>query len=481
VRALRWFPWFICAAVFTPLLFRTQADPDLWGHLRFGLDLIHTHHLPLIDPYSFTQDIPWINHEWLAELVMGATYWLTGAVGVAVLKAVIVALIFIVVLGPYLDARPFIGAGAFLLLAIGSGRVISTLRPQLMSLLAFALLCRLLSAGARRSWLVVLPTLFALWVNLHGGWIVGAAVLAMWVVVNFWQASSSRALTIGAASLSAVATLMNPYGWRLLDFLAQTVRPSRGIVEWQPLFTTPRVAWVPALLVTAGLICIPFVRKRPPIDRLAIVVALGFAAFRVERLSSFFIVAALILLSPTIREQWPPRPFSFKPLSVRKAAFVGVASIVMVVVSATLAAREASCVTISGDWTPDRVAGRALTDAHVSGKMVTWFDWGEYEIWHLGPQVRVSLDGRRETVYSDAVLKGHDELDAGTREGLAYLQDLQPDYVWLPAMLTSVSEWLAGHGYRIDVQTPRSFVAVRENLPVVHASDAPLPACFPGP
>jgi len=113
--------------------------------------------------------------------------------------------------------------------------------------------------------------------------------------------------------------------------------------------------------------------------------------------------------------------------------------------------------------------------------MVTWFDWGEYAIWHLGPQLRVSLDGRRETVYSDAVLKGHDELDAGTREGLAYLQDLQPDYVWLPAMLTSVSEWLAGHGYRIDVQTPRSFVAVRENLPVVHASDAPLPACFPGP
>src|SRR5262249_40632920 len=158
----------------------------------------------------------------------------------------------------------------------------------------------------------------------------------------------------------------------------------------------------------------------------------------------------------TIREQWPLRPGSFKPRSRRTATVFAVVSVVIFVVSATLTAREASCIAISGDWTPDRVAGRALTDAHVSGKMGTWFDWGEYAIWHLGPQVRVSLDGRRETVYSDAILKDHDELDAGTPEGLAYLQRLDPDYVWLPARLTRVSEWLAQDGYRIDVHTPQS-------------------------
>ena len=40
----------------------TTADSDLWGHLRFGLDTIETHTLPSTDPYSFTQDLPWINH-----------------------------------------------------------------------------------------------------------------------------------------------------------------------------------------------------------------------------------------------------------------------------------------------------------------------------------------------------------------------------------------------------------------------------------
>jgi hypothetical protein len=38
--------------------------------------------------------------------------------------------------------------------------------------------------------------------------------------------------------------------------------------------------------------------------------------------------------------------------------------------------------------------------AEVRGNVATFFDWGEYIIWHLSPNVRVSVDGRRETVYS---------------------------------------------------------------------------------
>ena len=44
---------------------------------------------------------------------------------------------------------------------------------------------------------------------------------------------------------------------------------------------------------------------------------------------------------------------------------------------------------------------RFIRDHQLRGRMVTYFDWGEYAIWHLSPRVRVSLDGRRETVYSD--------------------------------------------------------------------------------
>jgi hypothetical protein len=65
----------------------TRADPDLWGHVRFGVDILETRELPSDDPYSFTQDRPWINHEWLSELFMGAAWTIGGTPGLTLLKA----------------------------------------------------------------------------------------------------------------------------------------------------------------------------------------------------------------------------------------------------------------------------------------------------------------------------------------------------------------------------------------------------------
>ena len=52
----------------------TIADPDLWGHLRFGLDMLRSGTIAAQDCYSYTSDRTWINHEWLAELVFAAIY-----------------------------------------------------------------------------------------------------------------------------------------------------------------------------------------------------------------------------------------------------------------------------------------------------------------------------------------------------------------------------------------------------------------------
>ena len=65
--------------ILAPAIVLTRADPDLWGHLRFGLDMLSQHTLPSVDVYSFTQDVPWINHEWLSELIMGVAYRIGGS------------------------------------------------------------------------------------------------------------------------------------------------------------------------------------------------------------------------------------------------------------------------------------------------------------------------------------------------------------------------------------------------------------------
>src|SRR4029079_11886746 len=68
----------------------TIADPDLWGHLRFGLDIITSGHVRTTsDPYSFTADRPFLYHEWLGGVLMALAYRVGGTAGLSVLKAAI--------------------------------------------------------------------------------------------------------------------------------------------------------------------------------------------------------------------------------------------------------------------------------------------------------------------------------------------------------------------------------------------------------
>src|SRR5206468_712044 len=69
------------------VLARTEADPDLWGHLRFGLDTLQAGSIARYDTYSYlTHGQPWINHEWLAEVIFAVAWTLGNVLGLTVLK-----------------------------------------------------------------------------------------------------------------------------------------------------------------------------------------------------------------------------------------------------------------------------------------------------------------------------------------------------------------------------------------------------------
>jgi hypothetical protein len=61
-----------------------------------------------------------------------------------------------------------------------------------------------------------------------------------------------------------------------------------------------------------------------------------------------------------------------------------------------------------------------------SGNILTEFEWGEYLIWNLGPQMKVGLDGRYETVYQDHVANEYFDYIKGKENGFlsAYAHDL---------------------------------------------------------
>jgi hypothetical protein len=130
---------------------------------------------------------------------------------------------------------------------------------------------------------------------------------------------------------------------------------------------------------------------------------------------------------------------------------------------------------------PDLVVATALRAESPSGRLVTSFAWGQYSIWHFGPSLRVSYDGRRETVYSSETDWRQVYIERGNAAGLEFLEEVRPEYVWLSHSSSGVRRWLAHQAdYRIDLETPMSFLAVRSDQSVVEPVTEIPQACFPG-
>ncbi len=473
------------------------ADPDLYGHLRFGLDLIRTRHLTTVDPYSFTQGVPWTNHEWLSELFFGLAYRQGGIPGLIVLKIAILSAA-IVLMARML--RPVGEPHRYWLLAVaivGLAPIGLAFRPQLWTILALAALCRLL-ATRRLRWL---PLLFAVWANLHGGWIVGLGVAGLWLVGRMLDTRSVGA-HLGAVALmgtSLAATLINPYGGHLWGFLASTVRHGRDIGDWRPAWERLEADTGPLWAVTAsfgwpltfGVFGATAIARWRAVTWAGLLPAawLGIDALFVRRLAPLFDIATVLFVSQAWRraeENEGARPPVGSARSNRPTATPRHRLLVDAVVVATLAlvsaARTSRCLTIetAEGWVPDLLAASAFESPAARGRLVLPFNWGEYAIWHWGPRLLVSMDGRRETVYSEAMIDMQNAgLPAARPDALAFLARERPEYVWLPASSSpAVERWLRSNGYRVDVRTSESFVATRGDLPPL-AAGRRMPQCFP--
>jgi hypothetical protein len=202
------------------------------------------------------------------------------------------------------------------------------------------------------------------------------------------------------------------------------------------------------------------------------------------RLVPFFTVITLTYLTPSLQALTSRGRLAWSlQAPSRLAAAVAVVPLVLVVATVHRAvwAGNSTCLLMHGDHQPDRTIAAALRAAAPSGRLATSFAWGQYSIWHFGPALRVSFDGRRETVYSDETDQRQVGIERGTPDGLAFLADVRPEYVWLAASSANTRRWVGARGdYRVDLETPDSFLGVRADQPVVRPVREVPAACFPG-
>lgn len=443
--------WITCglgalAASFTLFCLRTTYPPlDLWGYLAFGRLYWTGRSFPYQDVFSYVPTIkPWVYHEWLTGVLFYPIFKAAGAVGLQTLKYCLglgtVALAYAT--ARKRGASQVAATLLVLITAVILGRGYAAVRAQIFTFFFFALVLYILERvrlSKRWGGLIWLPLILVPWANCHGGFVAGLGLIVLYAL---GEALSGRpfwpyVLTLVFATL---ATLINPYGWEYWSYLARALTmPRPEIREWLPIWQAYQygIYPLPSLLIFLALILFSLFVMRgkerwEPTEILVGVVTLGLSIWSVRHIP-FFVLALCALLPPALNYYEDYLRLMLKNnalFSSARRVFAGVLLFVSAVILVIFFTRAPFSL-IAGPYYPVG-AMRYLEDNHLSGKLLVYYDWGEYVIFHLYPHFRVAFDGRYETVYPPEVCQIYWDFSFARPNWKAFLEQYPPDFILLP-------------------------------------------------
>jgi len=213
-------PGILGALLFPILIFRPggiAGDPGVGWHLEAGRFMLRSGEILRNDPFTPLHR-EWIHTQWLSDIVIALLHQLGGWPLLELLVFAAGGFLAFVLL-PFSvrkhEARvlpEILGALSVLLLL----DIQLILRPTVVSFVLFAILFLILNPREKRERAqLFLPLIFVLWANLHSGFLLGLALIALRVGTDLFQRRLNlRLIAIGLLSLAA--TLLNPYGIKLL-------------------------------------------------------------------------------------------------------------------------------------------------------------------------------------------------------------------------------------------------------------------------
>lgn len=372
----------------------SSTQGDTWWALRAGGDILRRHRVSLVDHYSYTAyGDRWPDHEWLWQAAIAALHAVGGLPLVTLFTGLLAGgALAVSVSGP--ARRTDL---PLLLLGVGGAVGGWAVRPQVLSMLLFALMLWLLRT---RRWWWALP-LMLLWANAHGGVVFGGLALVAACVAALFERRHLLPL-LAVTALSALATLCTPLGTGLWHYvLTSGSRPfEQRIVEWQPpyddlsFYTAVFWVWL-ALICVLVLVRRHRLRSWPGRVGLATTIATLPLALDASRNMVMFTLAALPLAVHLLRSE-EPRRREDDGVPIARPMLTAAAVVGALVTAGVYAAAPASL-----GWHPLTRPVAAAINA-CPGHVYTSYDSGAYLIWFTR-SVPVFVDNRQDP-YSERIL-----------------------------------------------------------------------------
>ena len=444
-----------------------EADNDLWGHVFAGRAILSTWTLPRVDAYSYTAaGLPWVNHEWLAQVVLAMAYGAVGSAGLLLLKLVVGACT-VALICTSLRARTgrphvwgFVGLLTIAVVARGFA-----IRPQIFSYGAVAVTLALIDAylRGRRGVVWWAPPLFLVWANLHGGFILGLAILGGFAVSELVTSAGRSFQPLTAWAASTVAAVVNPYGPRLHAYVWTELSRAHPITEWQAAAPgdVGQLVFFGMLALFVGTL--PFARGwRRHGWQVLIALGLGVFAVRHQRHTPVFALSAAAPLATQLDTltSWLRQRASFAlgrgARTILNCAFGGLALLQLAAVGWRWQRAGLEIVFDAAEY--PTAAVRVLQGAGARANLAVPLDWGAYVLWHLSPCIKVSLDGRFATVFPERVVEDNFAFFNGAAGWRRLLDQYPTEAALVPANSPCPIGTLPGWALVVDSRVARLYV-----------------------
>jgi len=324
---------------------------DLFWHLATGHWIADHRALPASDPFAVASDrVPWINGEWLFDVLVYPLQRAIGFAGLTILRALLVAALFAIPVWRQ-AASPVVAAIAF-----AGANPLLDVRPA--SVAAACLVAAI--AIARRSW-IAFALLTVLWINVHP-----SALLAPVIMLVM-----TRSIPKTFASFAAL--FVNPFGWRAIGApisLNALVNSGAFVnAEWQR--SSPLVFPLLYLTIIAAIAWFVMTKKGEVI--LFVILAL-LAVMHVRHQPLYFAALPLLL---------PPIPWK------KSADLIAIAAVIFAFLRVPHALGPAK-----HRWPAAAVA--RLKASGLRGHIYNPDQFGGFVIWSFYPERRALTDGRNE-------------------------------------------------------------------------------------
>ena len=316
----------MCAlVVLAPIALRVLVMPvaphDFWWHMAQGRAIVGLGRVPVVDSFSWTRaGQPFFDQSWLAQVFFYVLHVWGGVPLVVFAQTVCVVACYGMVL--WLAVRRSGNARlAALLLLVGVVPMSLDnwqIRPQTFALPLFASTLLIVTAYRLRwfNLLPALPVLLALWVNMHGGFEQGLALLVVTLLGEVVRRALSSRTTAQAennspltwrecghlalwSALSFAATLLNPRGLHVYYYVHDVLRhPSTQFSgEWgRPTLGEFTGAWFWGM-VALSLALLAWRRPKLPLTDWLLVAPFLLVALISGRSIMWFALVALPFLS----------------------------------------------------------------------------------------------------------------------------------------------------------------------------------------